>query len=175
MPSSEAPLAAVAMASPVTSGPLHLENPRVVGISPASPATLKTPQASSAAAWWSRVVTVQIGPRHAVAPVTMVASQMAQKSSTGIKPRAPTEADVAPEPVPGSTADCSRRSPTASGICTRWRQPEGLLFCKSKLSVPTYREEAGVHPAAQAPGQTQMVAHAACRIVNTVTYLAFPN
>ena len=34
MPSSEAPLAAVAMASPITSGPLHLENPRVVGISP---------------------------------------------------------------------------------------------------------------------------------------------
>ena len=50
MPSSDAPLAAVAMASPVTSGPLHLENPRVVGISPTSPATLKTPQASSAAA-----------------------------------------------------------------------------------------------------------------------------
>jgi hypothetical protein len=85
MPSSEAPLAAVAMASPITSGPLHLENPRVVGISPTSPATLKTPQASSAAAWWSRVVTVQIGPRHAVAPVTMVASQIAQKSSTGTR------------------------------------------------------------------------------------------
>ena len=83
MPSSEAPLAAVAMASPITSGPLHLENPRVVGIRAARPATLKTPQASSAAAWWSRVVTVQIGPRHAVAPVTMVANQIAQKSSTG--------------------------------------------------------------------------------------------
>ena len=50
MPSSEAPLAPVAMASPITSGRLHLENPRVVGISPARPATLKTPQASSAAA-----------------------------------------------------------------------------------------------------------------------------
>ena len=50
MPSSEAPRAAVAMASPITSGPLHLENPRVVGISPARAATLKTPQASSAAA-----------------------------------------------------------------------------------------------------------------------------
>jgi hypothetical protein len=49
-PSSEAPLAAVAMASPITSGLLHLENPRVVGISPAKPATLRTPQASSAAA-----------------------------------------------------------------------------------------------------------------------------
>ena len=85
MPRSEAPLAAVAMASPITSGPLHLENPRVVGINPTRPATLKTPQASSAAAWWSRVVTVQIGPRHAVAPVTMVVSQMAQKSSTGSK------------------------------------------------------------------------------------------
>jgi hypothetical protein len=85
MPSSEAPLAAVAMASPITSGPLHLVNPRVVGISPTSPATLKTPQASSAAAWWSRVTTVQIGPRHAVAAVTMVASQIAQKSSTGSK------------------------------------------------------------------------------------------
>jgi hypothetical protein len=85
MPSSEAPLAAVALASPITSGPLHLENPRVVGISPARPATLKTPQASSAAAWWSRVVTVQIGPRHAVAPVTIVASQTAQNSSTGTK------------------------------------------------------------------------------------------
>jgi hypothetical protein len=84
-PSSEAPLAAVALASPITSGPLHLENARVVGISAKSPARLKTPQASSAAAWWSRVVTVQIGPRHAVAPVTMVASQMAQKSSTGTK------------------------------------------------------------------------------------------
>jgi len=85
MPSSEAPPAAVAVASPITSGPLHLENPRVVGISPVRPATLKTPQASSAAAWWSRVMTVQIGPRHAVAPVTMVASQIAQKSSTGTK------------------------------------------------------------------------------------------
>jgi hypothetical protein len=82
-PSSEAPLAAVTMASPIPSGPLHLENPRVVGISPASPATLRTPQASSAAAWWSRVLTVQIGPRHEVAPVTMVASQTAQKSPTG--------------------------------------------------------------------------------------------
>jgi len=50
MPSSEAPLAAVATVSPITSRPLHLENPRVVGISPISPATLKTPQASSAAA-----------------------------------------------------------------------------------------------------------------------------
>jgi hypothetical protein len=30
-------------------------------------------------------MTVQIGPRHAVAPVTMVASQMAQNSSTGTK------------------------------------------------------------------------------------------
>jgi hypothetical protein len=49
-PSSEAPPAAVAMASPITSMPLHLENPRVVGTSPTSPATLKTPQASSAAA-----------------------------------------------------------------------------------------------------------------------------
>jgi hypothetical protein len=84
MPSSEAPPATVAPASPITSGPLHLENPRVVGISPARTATLKTPQASSAAAWWSRVMTVQIGPRHAVDPVTMVASQMAQKSSTGM-------------------------------------------------------------------------------------------
>jgi hypothetical protein len=50
MPSREAPPAAVAMASPITSMPLHLENPRVVGISPARPATLKTPQASNAAA-----------------------------------------------------------------------------------------------------------------------------
>jgi hypothetical protein len=83
MPSKEAPLAAVVLASPITSRPLHLENPRVVGINPTRPATLKTPQASSAAAWWSRVVTVQIGPRHGVAPVTMVASQTAQKSSTG--------------------------------------------------------------------------------------------
>jgi hypothetical protein len=83
IPSSEAPPAAVATASPITSGRLHLENPRVVGISPVRPATLKTPQASSAAAWWSRVMTVQIGPRHAVAPVTIVASQTAQKSSTG--------------------------------------------------------------------------------------------
>ena len=85
MPSSEAPLAAVAVASPITSGPLHLENPRVVGISPVRPATLKTPQASSAAAWWSRVMTVQTGPRHAVDPVTIVASQIAQKSPTGTK------------------------------------------------------------------------------------------
>jgi hypothetical protein len=83
IPSSEAPLVAVAAASPITSGPLHLENPRVVGISPTKTATLKTPQASSAAALWSRVVTVQIGPRHAVDPVTIVASQTAQKSSTG--------------------------------------------------------------------------------------------
>ena len=72
MPSSEAAPAPVARASPITSGPLHLENPRVVGISPTKTATLKTPQASSAAAWWSRVMTVQIGPRHAVDPVTMV-------------------------------------------------------------------------------------------------------
>ena len=50
IPSSEAPLVAVAAASPITSGPLHLENPRVVGISHTSPATLKTPQASTAAA-----------------------------------------------------------------------------------------------------------------------------
>jgi hypothetical protein len=50
MPSSEAPLAAVTMVSPVTSMSLHLENPRVVGISAARPAILKTPQASSAAA-----------------------------------------------------------------------------------------------------------------------------
>ena len=85
MPSSEAPLAAVAVASPITSGPLHLENPRVVVISPTRPATLKTPQASSAAAWWSRMATVQIGPRQAVDPVTMVASQMAQKSWTGTR------------------------------------------------------------------------------------------
>jgi hypothetical protein len=82
-PSSEAPLVAVALASPITSGPLHLENPRVVGIRPTSPAALKTPQASSAAAWWSSVMTVQIGPRQAVDPVTMVASQTAHKSSTG--------------------------------------------------------------------------------------------
>jgi hypothetical protein len=50
MPSSEAAPAAVAMASPITSMPLHLENPRVVGMNPIRPATLKTPQASSAAA-----------------------------------------------------------------------------------------------------------------------------
>jgi hypothetical protein len=50
MPSREAPPAAVAVASPITSMPLHLENPRVVGISPTRLATLKTPQASSAAA-----------------------------------------------------------------------------------------------------------------------------
>jgi hypothetical protein len=50
IPSSEAPLVAVAAASPITSGPLHLENPRVVGISPTKTAILKTPQASSAAA-----------------------------------------------------------------------------------------------------------------------------
>jgi hypothetical protein len=79
-PSKAAPPAAAAVASPMTSMPLHLENPRVVGMSPTRPAILKTPQASSAAAWWSRVATVQIGPRHEVAPVTMVASQIAQKS-----------------------------------------------------------------------------------------------
>ena len=84
-PSSAAPPAAKAIASPITSIPLHLKNPRVVGIRPTSPAALKTPQASSAAAWWSSVMTVQIGPRHAVDPATMVASQMAQNSSTGIK------------------------------------------------------------------------------------------
>ena len=50
MPSSEAPPAAEAMTSPITSLPLHLENPPVVGMSPVSPATQKTPQASSAAA-----------------------------------------------------------------------------------------------------------------------------
>ena len=84
MPSSEAPPAAMAMASPITSGPLHLENPRVVGISPARAATLKTPQASGCGVM-VRVATLQIGPRHAVDPVTMVASQMAQNSSTGTK------------------------------------------------------------------------------------------
>jgi hypothetical protein len=84
IPSSEAPPAAVVIASPITSTTLHVENPRVVRPSPARPEIHKTPQASSAAALWPRVVTVQIGPRHAVAPVTMVASQTAQKSSTGI-------------------------------------------------------------------------------------------
>ena len=85
MPSSEAAPAAVAMASPITSMPLHLENPRVVNTRPTRQQIQKTPQASSTAAWWSRVVTVQIGPRHAVAPVTMVASQTAQNNSTGTK------------------------------------------------------------------------------------------
>ena len=50
MPSKEAAPAAEAMASAMTSTPLHLENPRVVAISPTRLATLKTPQASSAAA-----------------------------------------------------------------------------------------------------------------------------
>ena len=113
MPSSEAPLAAVAVASPVTSGPLHLENPRVVGISPTRPATLKTPQASSAAAWWSRVVTVQIGPRHAVDPVTMVASQTAQKSSTGTNAHSAHRSRRGTRTVPDSTAGRPRPSPRA--------------------------------------------------------------
>ena len=79
-PSRAAPPAAAALASPMTSMPLHFENPRVVGINATRTVIQKTPQASSAAAWWSRVATVQIGPRHEVAPVTMVASQIAQKS-----------------------------------------------------------------------------------------------
>jgi hypothetical protein len=49
-PSSDAPPATVAMASPTTSALLHFENPRVVGISPARTAALKKPQARSAAA-----------------------------------------------------------------------------------------------------------------------------
>jgi hypothetical protein len=84
MPSNEAPPAAEAMASPTTSVPLHLENPRVVGINPTKAATQKTPQASSAAAWRSRVATIQIGPSQGLASLSMVASQMAQKSSSGI-------------------------------------------------------------------------------------------
>jgi hypothetical protein len=83
MPRNEAPPAAEAKASPTISMPLHFEKPRVVGISPTRAATQKTPQARSAAAWWSRVATVQTGPRHEVAPVTIVASQIVQKSSTG--------------------------------------------------------------------------------------------
>lgn len=50
MPRSEAPPAADAKANPITSMPLHLEKPRVVGISPTRAATQKTPQARSAAA-----------------------------------------------------------------------------------------------------------------------------
>jgi hypothetical protein len=50
IPSSEAPPAAVAMASPITSTKLHVENPRVVRPSPARPEIHQTPQASSAAA-----------------------------------------------------------------------------------------------------------------------------
>jgi hypothetical protein len=50
MPRSEAPPAAEAEASPITSMPLHLENPRVVRISPTRATTQKTPQARSAAA-----------------------------------------------------------------------------------------------------------------------------
>jgi hypothetical protein len=83
MPSSDAPPAAEATANPITSMPLHLEKPRVEGISPSRAPKLKAPQASSAAAWWSRVATVQSHPRHEVAPVTIVASQTAQKSSIG--------------------------------------------------------------------------------------------
>ena len=63
----------------------------------------------------------------------------------------------------------------SQGICTRWGQPEGLLFCKSKLAVPTYREEVGVHLEAQVLGQTQMVAHGGFQDSEHCAYLAFPN
>jgi len=123
MPSSEAAPAAVAMASPITSMPLHLENPRVVNTRPTRQQIQKTPQASSTAAWWSRVVTVQIGPRHAVAPVTMVASQTAQKSSTGSK------------------AHSARRSRRGTGTrsrlhgCTPSTKPEKTSSCERDRSA----------------------------------------
>jgi hypothetical protein len=54
---------------------------------------------------WSRVATVQIGPRHEVAPVTMVASQIAHESSTESRDKGSNEVGLALQLVPGSTAD----------------------------------------------------------------------